>query len=126
MRDEDKTKDRLIAELVGLHKRVAELEESEAQRKQLEVSRALKIGEILMEIGCLTRLQLVRYLERQKEDMDGYRYKHRQKRLGEILIEAGIITEEQPHDALAKHQVRLRDWLRSPAEQRKRFQYQGS
>lgn len=115
MRDEDRTKEQLIYELVELRKRVAELEELENQRKRLEEGRALKIGEILMEMGCLTRLQLVRYLKSQKEDMDSYRYEHRQKRLGEILIDAGVITEEQLHDALAKQQVRLRNRLRAPA-----------
>lgn len=113
MRHEDKTKEQLISELVELRKRIAELEESEAQHKRLEEGRALKIGEILMEMGCLTKLQLVGYLKRQREDMLNYRNEHRWKRLGEILIEAGVITEEQLHDALSKQQTRLRHRFRA-------------
>ena len=108
MKDEDKTKGQLIAELVESRRRIVALEELESQRKRLEEGRALKIGEILMEMSCLTRLQLVRYLKKQKEEMDSYRYEHRQKRLGEILLEASIVTEEELHSALSEQQRRKR------------------
>ena len=91
MKNEDKTKEQLIDELAEMHEELAKLRASEAARKRLEEEQALKIGEILMEMRCLTRLQLVRYLQQQREDMHNYRLKHRQKRLGELLIEAGSL-----------------------------------
>ena len=99
MKDEGKTKEQLIDEVAELRRRVTEFESSEAGRK-------VRIGEILMEMGCLTKLQLVRYLQKQREEMDSYRREHRQKRLGEILLEAGIITEEELYEALAEQQRR--------------------
>jgi CRP-like cAMP-binding protein len=101
MRDEDKTKQQLIDELMELRQRVEKFE-------SLETGRGLRIGEILMEMGCLTRLQLVRYLQKQKEEMENYTREHRQKRLGEVLLESGIITEEDLHKALAEQQRRKR------------------
>lgn len=107
MKDEDKTREQLIDELVELRRRVAELEASEAERKRLRKGQAVKIGEILMEMGCLTRLQLERSLEKQKEaEMLTHMLEHRHKRLGEILVETGIITEEQLNRALAEQTAR--------------------
>ena len=65
--------------------------------------RSLKIGEILIEMGCLTKSQLERYLQKQKELLE-----HGRKLLGEIMIESGIITDEQLRKALTEQQIRLR------------------
>ena len=65
----------------------------------------LKIGEILVEMDCLTKIHLERALQKQKEI---HILEHRHKLLGEILIEAGIITQEQLRDALAEQRIRLR------------------
>jgi len=65
----------------------------------------VRIGEILMEMGCLTKLQLERVLQRQQETRT---FADRQKLLGEIMVESGIVTNEQLRSALAEQQVRLR------------------
>jgi CRP-like cAMP-binding protein len=65
--------------------------------------RAMKIGEILIEMGCLTKLQLERSLERQKELRE-----QEHKPLGEIMIGSGIITDEQLRRALAEQEMRIR------------------
>ena len=109
----DRAKEQLVAELTDLRREIAELKASEAERKQAEKRRAVRIGEILMEMGCLTRLQLVRYLEEQKAYMHAYALEHRQKRLGEILLESGVVTEEELYNALAEQRGRLRHWHRS-------------
>lgn len=107
MKDEDKPREQLIDELVELRRRIAELEASEAERKRLQEGQAVKVGEILMEMGCLTRLQLQRSLEKQKEvEMLTHMLERKHKRLGEILVEFGIITEEQLHSALAEQVTR--------------------
>jgi len=67
--------------------------------------RALRIGEILEEMGYLTRIQLARSLQRQQEI---HQSGHEQKLLGEVMVESGIITDEQLRSALAEQQMRLR------------------
>jgi CRP-like cAMP-binding protein len=67
--------------------------------------RPLKIGEILMEMGSLTKPQLDRTLQKQKEI---HLLEHRHKLLGEIMVESGLITQEQLRDALAEQRMRFR------------------
>jgi CRP-like cAMP-binding protein len=65
---------------------------------------SLKIGEILMEMGCLTKLQLERSLLKQKEaDILGRGH----KLLGEVMVESGVITEEELLNALSEQRTRL-------------------
>lgn len=52
-----------------------------------------KLGEILVEKGFITREELERALEIQKEE---------KKPLGEVLIETGYITEDQLLEALSE------------------------
>ena len=53
----------------------------------------LRIGEVLMECGCITQEQMEQALAYQKE--------HREKRVGQILVELGFITETHVLEALA-------------------------
>jgi hypothetical protein len=64
-----------------------------------------KLGEILIEMDCLTPSQLDRCLQKQKE-IHIFDYMH--KLLGEIIVEFGLITEEQLRQALAEQKMRLR------------------
>ena len=111
MKDRNKTKEQLIDELVELRRRVAEFEASEAERRRLGQKQGVKIGEILMEMGYLTKLQLNTSLRKQKEaEMLVYMLEHKHKRLGEIMVESGIITKEQLHSALEEQQARIDRW----------------
>jgi hypothetical protein len=59
----------------------------------------MKIGEILMEMGCLTEKQLRNALQKQEEvDMRGERHVP----IGKILVESGFITLEDLLLALAQ------------------------
>ena len=108
MRDEDKTKEQLVEELAELRRQIAEFREVEATRKQVEKERGIKIGEILIEMGYLTELQLERFLKKQKEsEMLSQMIDRRHKLLGEIILEAGIITEEELRRALSEQITRL-------------------
>lgn len=104
MTDEDRTKEQLIAEMVKLRRRIAELEEPEGQSEQLEESRIVRIGEILMEMLFLTRSQLENALVGQSK-ADRLGRKH--ERLGEILVESGTIAEEELRLAI-REQIRRR------------------
>ena len=53
----------------------------------------LRIGEVLIERGCITQEQMEQALAYQKE--------HREKRVGQILVELGFITETHVLEALA-------------------------
>ena len=64
----------------------------------------LKIGEILIEIGCLTRLQLEQALQMQE---GGFRH----LRLGEIMVRTGVVTEEELSAGLVEQQRRFRSQL---------------
>lgn len=109
MRDEDKTKEQLIGELAELRQQIAELGEVEATRRKVEKERGTKIGEILIEMGYLTELQLERFLKKQKEsEMLSQMIDRRHKLLGEIILEAGIITQEELRHALSEQITRLR------------------
>ena len=55
----------------------------------------LRIGEVLIERGCITQEQMEQALAYQKE--------HREKRVGQILVELGFITETHVLEALAAH-----------------------
>lgn len=54
----------------------------------------MRIGEVLLEEGCISKEQLDKALELQKQD--------KLKRIGEILIENGMVTEDQMLSALSK------------------------
>lgn len=98
MRDEDKTKEQLIYELVGLRQQAAQLEKAkvlEADQKRVGRQRGLRIGEILVNMGYVTSSQLDRYIQKQKESE-----MHRHKQLGEIMVESGVISKEDMHSAL--------------------------
>lgn len=99
MKDEDKAKEQLIAELLELRQQIVE-------RENLQKRLALKIGEILVEIGFLTRLQLERSLKRQEAEMVSEMLDSKRRRLGEILIESGMITEEELQKGLAEQRRR--------------------
>jgi hypothetical protein len=104
LRDENKTKEQLIDELTQLRQQIAELKAPAAGRKHLEEQRPVRVGEILIEMGCLTRLQLERALRKQKEaDMRGDSHVP----VGRILAESGIITTEELQAALAEQRLRL-------------------
>jgi hypothetical protein len=92
MRDEDKTREQLMGEVAELRRQVAELKAAKAERKGSQERRAVKIGEILIEMDYLTRSQLERSLQEQAE-ADKLGHKH--KPLGAILVKSGIITDEQ-------------------------------
>ena len=107
MGDEDKTQKQLMDELAELRQRVAKYEELETKRKQLEEKRAVKIGEILIEMGFLTELQLKRSLKEQEAEMIGQMLNSKRRLLGEIMVESGIITDEQLQSALKEQRRRL-------------------
>ena len=104
MRDQDKTKEQLIGELVEMRRRVAKYEASKA-RKRSEDLQLPKIGEILMEMGYVTRLQLEICLQKQKEMNKAGQ---RGKLLGEIMVESGIINTEQLLRGIEEQLKRLR------------------
>jgi hypothetical protein len=104
LRDESKTKKQLIDELIELRRQMAEFKASADEHKHSGDRRPARVGEILIEMGCLTRLQLERALRKQKEaDMRGDSHIP----VGRILAESGIITAEQLQTALAEQRVRL-------------------
>jgi len=57
----------------------------------------LRLGEVLIDTGCITEEQLNEALRIQKDAVD-----RRGKRLGEVLIEHGMITEKNLNEALSK------------------------
>ena len=95
MKDEDKTKKQLIAELLELRRQVHEL-----RQMRLAVGKGLKIGEILIDMRLLTDSQLTEFLDKQEAS--------NRKRFGEIMIEAGIITREQLDLAIDEQLRRLK------------------
>ena len=107
MKDERKTKKQLMGELINLRGKNAELrrEIAEFEESELDYMRGVRIGEILIEMGCLTFLQLHRALQRQKEE-DILRH----KRLGQIMVEEGLITLEERNLALERQQIRVRHY----------------
>jgi len=67
--------------------------------------RALKVGEILVEMGYSTKMQLERSLQKQKEI---HLLEQKHKLLGEIMMESGLIASRQLSKALAEQRMRLR------------------
>lgn len=108
MKDEDKTKEQIMDELVKVRGELARLKESESERKQLKESQSLKIGEILTEMGYITNQHLQDSLKRQKQ-ASTLRNKHRT--LGDIMVESGVITPEQLHAGLSEQLKRLHNLL---------------
>ena len=96
MRDEDKAKEELIAELVQLRRQNTELRDRVAELERSGV----KIGQVLLDIGCITPSQLQMGLQAQKEEV------HSHKRLGEIMVEGGFITKEERDSALKIQRMR--------------------
>lgn len=75
--------------------------------------RSLKIGEIMIEMGYITRPQLERAILKQKEThIFGYKW----QLLGEILLELGFVTEDQLRNALLEQRIRLRNKYDSLAD----------
>ena len=115
MRDEDRTKEQLMAELIKLRRRNAELEDRTGQlmgelgelRRLIaeleEREQPLRTGEILVKMGYVTRQQLEEALIKQEELS---RLGHRQKLLS-IMVESGTITEEQLRTVLAIQSARI-------------------
>lgn len=101
MRDEDKTKEQLIDELIAMRGRVAMLETSEAGHRCLAAKDGVKLGEILVQIGWLTETQLKKALLKQEEAGDN-------TPLGKILMESGDITTEQLYTALVEQLTQLK------------------
>jgi CheY-like chemotaxis protein len=97
----EKVNEQLMEGIAKLHRELTVLEFSQAESRQ-------RVGEILMEMGCLTNSQLERFLEKQKAERESKRPEHPQRRLGEILLEAGAITEEELRKALAEQTRRRR------------------
>lgn len=103
MRDEDKTKRQLIDELVELRRQVAELRAQRTERKN-STRRPVRVGEVLIEMGVLTKDQLENALRKQREaDMRGDSHIP----VGNILATSGIITRQQLHMALTEQRRRL-------------------
>ncbi|MBD3184010.1 cyclic nucleotide-binding domain-containing protein [Candidatus Poribacteria bacterium] len=67
---------------------------------------AIKIGEILVEMGYLTKKQLDRAIQKQKEI---HMKNHEHRLIGEIMVENGMITHEQLRSGLAEQRIRLRN-----------------
>lgn len=101
MRDEDKTREQLIDELIEARRQIAELRGSQHIQKRLGIQRSSRVGEILMEMGHVTASQLGRSLAKQ----EGAGASNR-KRIGEIMIESGLITEQEMHSALEVQEFR--------------------
>jgi PAS domain S-box-containing protein len=101
MKDEDKTKEQLIDEIVELRREAAE-----STRMRFAAGQGLKIGDILIDMGLLTRSQLEESLEKQKADSVDHTPNHRP--LGEILTESGVITAEQLYTALVEQLTMVR------------------
>ena len=57
LKDNNKTKQQLIDELAELRRQITESKASETERKCSEEQRPARVGEILIEMGCLTKLQ---------------------------------------------------------------------
>ncbi len=107
MKDEGKTREQLMDELAELRRRIDELEVSEYRQRAANKASGVKIGEILMEMGYLTQLQLERSLKKQEARLISHMLSSKHQRLGEMMVESGIITEEQLHNALTEQQKRL-------------------
>ena len=110
MNNQDKTKEQLIEELAELHRQIGELKASQIQSEQSGFSRGLKIGEILLEMGCLAGSQLLDGLKRQQEMKPV-----REQKLGEIMVESNFVTEKEIASALKEQKRRLKALGRSGA-----------
>lgn len=106
VKDEDKTKQQLIDELVQLRKRIAELEELHAAREQ-----AVRIGEILIEMGYVTSPQLEEALRKQKDLAE---QGQSPMRLASVMIKLGFINTDQMSDALSLQEERVRNMRLKP------------
>lgn len=102
---EERTIKRLKGEIAELRRRnaqlrreVAELQqrivELEAERNRAKDRRLPRIGEILIDMGYATRMQLEVCLIKQQQTKG--------KLLGEIMVESGVITTDQLLQALAE------------------------
>lgn len=111
IRDEDKTKEQLIGEVVELRRRlnmISEIVRSGRPDAEAKQERSTKLGEILVEMGYLTRAQLESALHDQQRAKV---LKHEYKQLGMLLVASGVITGEQLQAALTLQLERLHNWL---------------
>jgi hypothetical protein len=94
----------LRRELMELRSQVAEMKKSGLQVAPVDNRKTVRVGEILIEMGYLTELQLGRALKEQKEaDMRGDSHLP----VGKILAQKGVITQEQLEIALSEQRKRL-------------------
>lgn len=77
----------------------------------------LRLGEVLVGLGCLTRRQLERFIAHQQVDGD-----NPDGVSGELLLDWGMITDEELHEALSHQVVNLFQRLVSNKEAVFRFQ----
>jgi hypothetical protein len=110
MNNQDKTREQLIDDLAELRQQIDELKASQVRSEQSGFSRGLKIGEILLEMGCLASSQLLEALKRQQEMKPV-----RERKLGEIMVESNFITEREVASALEEQKRRLNAVGRSGA-----------
>lgn len=97
LRDTTSTLKTLIARVYGFS--------DEFMDGLLPEKQPVKVGEILIEMDCLTKLQLERAIQKQKE---AHMLEYRHKLLGEIMVECEIVTDEQLRSALTEQRMRLR------------------
>jgi hypothetical protein len=116
MKDEEKTKEQLMAELEEMRQQNEEL-----KKKHLGTDSGVLIGEILIDMGHLTRMQLERSLEEQEAEMISYMVDRKRRKIGEILIEAGLITEQQLSSALDEQRLRLDRQDEAPGPRKRRW-----
>lgn len=110
MNNQDKTEEQLTGELAELRRQIDELKASQIQSEQSGFSRGLRIGEILLEMGCLAGSQLLDGLKRQQEMRPV-----REQKLGEIMVESNFVTEREVASALEEQKRRLNAVSRSGA-----------
>jgi len=105
LRDKYKTKKQLLSELEELRQQVTALKTERAELRRLAPRRTVRVGEILIELGFLTKEQLEGALQKQKEaDMRGESHVP----VGSILAASGVISREQLQVALTEQRNRLR------------------
>ncbi len=109
MRDKSKTKQQLIDELVTLRRQVAGIRIQEDERRRPKQRRSVRVGEVLIEMGHVTREQLEDALRKQKEaDMRGESHVP----VGSILAASGVVTRQQLQMALAEQRRRIEHYGR--------------
>lgn len=105
LREQKKLKDRQLGEIIAEHKHLPKkvIENTvQSLRRTKNILKRIRVGDILIEAGLITRRQLDEALVSQQHG--------KKKRIGELLIEQGVITETQLLTALAtKFQLQFVD-----------------